>query len=49
MRVGAALERANDQSADFFSAEARLRSFAMVAAEGSFRLLFLGRRLRFVT
>ena len=32
----------------FASASARLRSFAIVAADGSFRLLFLGRRLRFV-
>jgi len=32
-------------SADFFAAASCLRKAAMVAAEGSFRLLFFGRRL----
>jgi hypothetical protein len=33
----------------FASASARLRNFDIVAADGSFRLLFFGRRLRLVT
>ena len=40
--------RRGDHLADFFSAAESWRSFAMVAADGSFRLPLLARRLGLV-